>query len=263
MPYVRARNGTNIYYEIYGDGPCIVFIHANPLDHWMWLYQILQFSMSFKVIAVDLRSYGRSDKPTDKCSMKELSNDVFAVFEKEEIDKWVVCGLSIGGSVATEFTLNHPDKTRALVVVGSSGLGGRRIHEVMESRIDGFRRMGPRKYISQEISSLFSKKFVDSEVGSIIINLYIEKADKLQVESIVQMYDSIKWFDITDRVSEIKVPSLLIVGELDRAREAVRSLHEEIRGSKFFVIPGAHHVCCLDSPKEFNDILSSFINSLR
>ncbi len=262
MPYARSNNGTNIYYEIYGDGPCIGFIHANPLDHWMWLYQILQFSINFKVIAIDLRSYGRSDKPTEKCSMKDLSDDVLAVFEKEEIDRWVICGLSVGGSVATEFTLSYPDKTRALVVVGSSGLGGRRINEVMDRRIDGFTMMGPRKYISQEIANLFSKEFVDSEVGSMIINLYIEKADKLKVESIVQMYESIKWFDITDRVQEIKVPSLLIAGELDGAREAVRSLHEGIKGSEFFVIPGAHHVCCLDSPKEFNSILSSFLNSL-
>ncbi len=262
MPYVRSKNGIKIYYETYGDGPCIVFIHANPLDHWMWLYQILQFSINFKVIAIDLRSYGRSDKSTEECSMRELSDDVLAVFERESIGKWVICGLSIGGSVATEFTLNHPDKTRGLVVVGSSGLGGRRINEVMDRRIDGFRTMGPRKYISQEISSLFSKGFVNSEVGSMIINLYIEKADKLKIKSIVQMYESLKWFDITDRVSKIKVPSLLIAGEFDGAREAVRSLHEVIDGSQFFVIPGAHHVCCLDSPKEFNGILSSFLNSL-
>ena len=83
MPYVRSKNGIKIYYETYGDGPCIVFIHANPLDHWMWLYQILQFSINFKVIAIDLRSYGRSDKPTEECSMRELSDDVLAVLREK------------------------------------------------------------------------------------------------------------------------------------------------------------------------------------
>lgn len=261
MPYVRSRNGINIYYETYGEGPCIALVHANPLDHWMWLYQILQFSKNYNVIAVDLRAYGRSDKPSDKCSIGELTEDVLAVFEKEGIDEWVICGLSIGGSVAIDFTLTHPDKVRALVVVGSGG-GGTGIHEIMDKRITGFSRMSPREYFSKEISGLFSDKFVSSDVGSLIINLYVDKADGLKGASIIQMYDAIKWFDVIDKLSNISVPSLLIAGELDGARKAVESVHNRIEGSEFAVIPGAHHVCCLDSPKKFNEILSSFLSRL-
>ena len=59
MPYSRA-NGTDIWFETKGDGPALVLIHANPFDHDLWLYQSAHFSTWFKVIAIDIRGYGRS-----------------------------------------------------------------------------------------------------------------------------------------------------------------------------------------------------------
>ncbi|MCZ6610380.1 MAG: alpha/beta hydrolase, partial [Alphaproteobacteria bacterium] len=63
MPKSRA-NGVDIHYEVAGEGPPMVLIHANPFDHNLWMYQIAHFSTWFKVIAVDIRGYGRSEKVT-------------------------------------------------------------------------------------------------------------------------------------------------------------------------------------------------------
>src|SRR5438876_1158420 len=57
-------NGIKIYYEVSGEGVPLLLIHANPFDHRLWQYQIASFSTFFKVVAVDLRGYGHSDKPT-------------------------------------------------------------------------------------------------------------------------------------------------------------------------------------------------------
>ena len=62
MPY-SFRSGVSIYYEVVGEGKPLFMLHANPCDHRMWMYQISHFSRYFKVIASDMRGYGRSDKP--------------------------------------------------------------------------------------------------------------------------------------------------------------------------------------------------------
>lgn len=63
MPY-STSNGLKIWYEVNGDGPAMIFVHANPFDNTLWTYQIAHFSTWFRVISIDIRGYGRSDKPT-------------------------------------------------------------------------------------------------------------------------------------------------------------------------------------------------------
>src|SRR5881227_3391759 len=72
-------NGIRIYYEVSGEGFPLLLIHANPFDHRLWLYQIASFSTFFKVIAVDLRGYGHSDKPTSQTSLAMMAEDVLGV----------------------------------------------------------------------------------------------------------------------------------------------------------------------------------------
>lgn len=84
MPYSRA-NGIKIYYEVSGKGFPFVLVHANPFDHNLWMYQISHFSTYFKIIAVDIRGYGRSDKPTSEFSLKEMAEDVLGVCRDEGV----------------------------------------------------------------------------------------------------------------------------------------------------------------------------------
>ena len=73
MPY-STSNGVKIYYEVSGEGFPFVMIHANPFDHNLWMYQIAHFSTHFKVIAIDIRGYGRSDKPDRKSTRLNSSH---------------------------------------------------------------------------------------------------------------------------------------------------------------------------------------------
>ena len=119
-------NGVKIYYDVFGAGFPFVMIHANPFDHNLWMYQIARFSTYFKIIAVDIRGYGRSDKPETPFSLKDMADDVLGVCRDEGIKEAIVGGVSVGSGMALLMGLDHPELCKALILVGgSSGPGAR------------------------------------------------------------------------------------------------------------------------------------------
>src|SRR5687768_4606400 len=71
MPYSGA-NKVNIWYEVAGDGPAMILVHANPFDNTLWTYQVSHYSTWFKVISIDIRGYGRSVKQTTPFTLKDM-----------------------------------------------------------------------------------------------------------------------------------------------------------------------------------------------
>src|SRR5712691_4867435 len=94
MPYSRA-NGVNIWYEVAGDGPAMVLVHANPFDHDLWIYQTARFSTWFKVVGIDIRGYGRSTKVTTPYALKDMCEDVFGVMKDLPTVPAVPAGCSV------------------------------------------------------------------------------------------------------------------------------------------------------------------------
>ncbi len=99
MPYSTA-NGIKIYYEVYGEGFPFVLVHANPFDHNLWLYQVNHFSTYFKIIAVDIRGYGRSDKPATNFTLEDMAEDVLSVCRDEGVKEAILGGVSVGSGIA-------------------------------------------------------------------------------------------------------------------------------------------------------------------
>src|SRR5438552_17032790 len=85
-------NGIRIYYEVSGEGFPLLLIHANPFDHRLWLYQIASFSTFFKVIAVDLRGYGHSDKPTSQTSLALIPQHGLGACRHAPVTEAIVAG---------------------------------------------------------------------------------------------------------------------------------------------------------------------------
>ena len=98
--YINS-NGVKIYYEVSGAGFPFVMIHANPFDHNLWMYQIARFSTYFKIIAVDIRGYGRSDKPETPFSLEDMADDVLGVCRDEEIKEAIVGGTDMTPRLGT------------------------------------------------------------------------------------------------------------------------------------------------------------------
>ena len=158
MPY-SIRNGVKTYYEVSGEGFPLVLMHANPFDRRMFLYQVAHFSTFFKVIHIDLRGYGYSDKPATSITVTDLCEDVVAVCRQEGAREAVFLGVSVGGVMGLELGLNHPEIFKVLVLVGCSSQPGDRY----QSRIDGYMKQGVPAFHIQHLVGSCQQKFSADE----------------------------------------------------------------------------------------------------
>src|SRR5262245_65667180 len=183
MPY-STSNGIKIYYEVSGEGFPFVMVHANPIDHNLWMYQIAHFSTYFRIIAIDIRGYGRSDKPTTSFSLKEMADDVLGVCRDEEVKEAILGGVSVGSGMALLLGLDHPEVFKALILVGGNSGGAGSI----EARIHGYTKIGGESYHIQDLKELVAPDLPETELGKYVLNAFAERDTWLNGESIGRIF---------------------------------------------------------------------------
>lgn len=256
MPYSIA-NGIRIYYEVSGDGFPFVMVHANPFDHNLWMYQISHFSTYFRVIAMDIRGYGRSDKPASAFSLKDMAEDVLGVCRDENVKEAVLGGVSVGSGIALLLGLDHPEIFKALILVGGNSGGGGRI----EDRIYGYTKTGLEKYHRQHLEELVSPEFSKTKLGSYVLQTFTERDPWLSGEVIAQIFRARADTDLTHRLGDMKVPSLIINGEYDNSLPAGKKTAALIPGAVHKILPKTGHACCIEDPAGFDALVADFLST--
>ena len=241
-----------LYYEMFGEGKPIIFSHGWMGECSVWNSQIEFFSEKYKVIAYDHRGHGKSDKPKDNYSVETLSNDLDSLIQGLNLEKVTLVGHAMGGMTALTFALNHPEKVSKMVLVGSTAkqsLSMRISLRIMMHIFpyESFIKIGIDHNFSQPAEQTKKEAF----------NRAIQTPKAVAYECLKES----KNYDIRDRVSEIKIPTLIIVGENDKSTpiKMSRYLNGEIVGSKLKIIPQSKHIVMIDRPKELNEIIEEFI----
>ena len=102
----------------------MVLVHANPFDHRLFTYQIASFAPYFRLVALDIRGYGRSDKPETPFTLADMADDVLAVCAQEKIARAIFMGVSVGSGMSLLIGLDRPQMCDAVILVGGSSKGG-------------------------------------------------------------------------------------------------------------------------------------------
>jgi pimeloyl-ACP methyl ester carboxylesterase len=262
-----TSNGAKLYFEVCGDGPALVFIHAGVSDHRMWDPQVDAFASHYKVIRYDLRGFGKSTMLQEKFALRD---DLLAVLRHLGISKAALVGCSMGGATAIDFSLEHPEMVSALVPVGA-GVSGwddwslesfdlftAATNLVKKGDADGAFELSVRCWIdgpSREASRVDPK--------------YRELARQLHQENFslerFQQADEVLNPPAIRRLHEIKCPTMVIVGDSDTQdlRKVAKYLASEIPGATLTTIANAAHLPSLEHPAEFNRLLQEFLDQLR
>lgn len=253
MPVSRA-NGVDIWYETMGDGPALIFSHANPFDHDLFLYQMAHFSTWFKVIGIDVRGYGRSVKMSTPFTLKDLCDDTLGVMKDVGVDRAVFVGCSVGASIGIMLGLDHPERFDAIVLVGgSAGPSGR-----FQTRIDGYRR-DLKTYHREHLLHIIRPDFAKSRLGAYLIDSITERTGRLEAEAIARVFLAGNGIDMTDRLPTMRVPLLSINGEFDNSLANSRETARLIPNAVHKILPGTGHVCCLEDPAAFDALVIDFL----
>lgn len=246
------HNKGKIYFEVFGTGEAIVLIHGHSLDHRMWQDQVKFLSNKYQVVTYDMRGYGKSSVPVGSYSDHD---DLSALLKHLNISKTNVIGLSLGGEVAIDFTLEYPKHVNKLIVADSS-LGG------YKSTVD-WNVHAEEQGIDKGIENWLNHKVFETTRKNEVV--------KKKLENIVRDYSGWHWLNDDPsikldpralvRLNEIKSKTLIIVGEndLDYFQNIANILNERITDSKMMVISGAGHMVNMEKPEEFDGIISRFL----
>lgn len=260
-------NGARLYYVVEGAGPALVLLHAGVSDHQMWDAVVPAFSDRYQVIRYDQRGFGQSSIPSGPFS---LHDDLYGLLEHLGVPAATVVGVSIGARVALDFTLTHPARVRALVPV-AAGLGGRTptaadkaVYAPMEAAYaakdlervleleTALWLVGPGRKPGQAVAPDLRARFQAIERANLTREMAGEGAESQPVP-----LDP----PARDRLGEIQVPTLVIVGDADVpdcVTDAGR-LAAGIAGARAVVLPNVAHMVPMEAPAEFNRLLAEFL----
>ena len=256
-------DGVGIAYDVTGppDAPALVLVHSLGQDRSMWWAQVRSWRDDHRLLAVDLRGHGRSDAPEGRYTIAMLAGDVLAAAADAGIDRFHLCGVSIGGLVAQWLAVNAPERLRSLVAsntaarIGSEGS--------WRERIDLIRTLGMEASAEKIVPGWFSPGFPEREPEAYarVIGAFRATSPVGYTGACSALADC----DLRDEVGRIRVPTLLIGGELDRATtpDDARRLHEQIPESTLEILEGVGHQSSVEAAEVFTRKVGAFIDGVE
>jgi pimeloyl-ACP methyl ester carboxylesterase len=258
-------NGTRLFYQVKGAGPPIVLIHGGQLDSRMWDDQLDVLAKHFTVVRYDVRGYGGSYQPDQLYSDAE---DLAGLLDYLKIQKAHLVGLSLGGRVAVDFAVSYPTRVHSLVLAGPGLTGYEPPHAEegdlrMWNLIKLARDEGPDKVTEGWLKDPFMAPAMEqARLVARLRRLSRENADCWLRNPLLQRSPAPP---AAKRLDQIKVPTLLILGDRDvpQIKATIETLEKGIRRSKKVVIQGAGHMVNMERPTEFNRALLGFLGALQ
>lgn len=261
MRVVRGE-GVEIAYWRDGAGPPVVWIQGLNADHTAWLSQVLAFRDEFDCIALDNRDVGRSGRATAPYTLAEMADDVRAVLDDAGVLDAHVVGLSMGGAIAQELALRHPEWVRSLTLVSTFARADARLAAILAAWRVIYPRLGPRDFARQSWPWLFSWRYFERPHALRTLQRYAEESPTPQEpDAFVRQIDAQADQDRRERLAAILVPTLVIAGAEDALVPPYlgRELADAIPGARFALIHGVGHSTNLEGRGEFNRLVRDFL----
>jgi 3-oxoadipate enol-lactonase len=264
--FVEVEGG-RLYYEAAGAGQPIVLVHAGVADCRMWDEQFSAFAQNYRVIRYDTRGFGKTTSEDVSFSNRQ---DIVDLLRHLGIERTAILGLSRGGQIAIDFTLEHPEMVTALIAVaaGVSGFEGPAT-EAEKPLFAEYERLEAAK--DYDTLTEFEVRVwadgpnqpagraaapVRERLREMIANNYRLHHEQTQPRVLEP--------PALNRLGEIKAPTLVIWGDIDFSDvgAAMTLLADSVSGAKRMVFPGAAHMVNMEQPERFNAVVLDFLNHL-
>ena len=263
MPH-QTVNGIKIYYEEQGKGEPLFLINglAFPMD--LWFAQIRELSKDFRVIALDNRGIGQSDKPDEEYSIAMMAADAVGLQKALGIEKSHVAGLSMGGFIAQEMALSYPDRVNRLILV-ATGMGGSRSQELgkpfWEEATAAIYGKPAEQIYRIDLTLMTAPGFVEKHPDILDQAVRLRMKNPQPLHAFLRQFAAASVFDINSRAQNITQPTLIILGKDDPifpiplAEDYQKTLPE----AKMIIYENCGHAILLEKPDQLNHDIREFL----
>ena len=256
-------NDLTWYYEESGVGTPVLLIHGHPFDCTMWRPQ-LAAGIAARLIAPDLRNFGRSKSPKGPANWSTYAEDLLRLMDELGIQRFAAAGLSMGGHIALELFALAPDRILGLALCDTfAQLDTPQKHAGRLALAERLEREGMEPYANEVLPKMVCDHTVDTKPD--VARELVEMMKRAPVRGAADAARArTQRRDYVPLLPQIKVPTLIVVGEFDQFTPVsdAELMHQAIAGSTLVVIPQAGHVTNLEQPQLFDSALGSFINTL-
>jgi non-heme chloroperoxidase len=273
MSTITTKDGTEIYYKDWGEGPVVTFSHGWPLSSDAWDGQMLFLVQNgFRVVAHDRRGHGRSSQASSGNDMNGYANDLAAVIETLDLKNAMLVGHSTGGGEVVRYIGRHGTKRVAKAVLIAAVppimLKSAANPEGLPMEVFDTMRSDLMKDRSQFYKDLAIQFYGANRTGAKVSQGVLDQFWLWSMQAgLKNAYESIKAFsetDFTEDLQKIDVPTLVMHGEDDQivpVKDSAVKTARVIKGAKEIYYPGAPHGLTATLQDQVNADLLAFLRS--
>ena len=263
MPYARSSDGIRLHYEVLGraNATPVLMIQGLGADKHGWDMQRIPLALQYRVIALDNRGAGRSDKPFGHYSLEQMADDAIAVLDQVGVEKAHIVGASMGGAITQIIGLKYPERVMSLTLACTACRNHPWRRELLhgwataatEQGIGAMTREAARWVIGPRSFRRLLPAF--GWLGPLAMGR-TSHAFVSQVNAILDIDDT-----ISDQLIDVKAPTLVMVGNQDilTPRGDSEEIAERIPTAELVVLSGAAHGLMVEHASTFNKVLGDFL----
>ena len=260
----RNCNGIDLHHIEVGSGDhTVVFSHSYLADHTHFSPQIEALSAHHRVLAFDHRDHGQSGRATTSYTMQTLVDDGIAFLEQTGAAPCHWVGLSTGGFVGMRIALQRPELLSSLVLMDTSAEAEPSLARVRyEGMLLALRLVGVRPLMGQTMKLMFGASSRSDPTKAELLRYWQDRLAANDPPALIRFGKAIFGRDsVLDRMPEVAVPTLVIVGAEDKATkpDKARRIAERVPGARLEVVPAAGHLSTLEQPEHINRLLADFL----
>ncbi len=218
-------NGVKIYYEIHGEGEPLVLLHGFTMSHTMWDEWIEDLSKDYRLILPDLRGHGNSTNPSNEFTHKKSAEDIFALLDILDIDKFNAMGFSSGGMTLTHMASMDTSRIKSMILIGSTSFFPDACREVQRDVSYENADKGMMNYLENQHPR------GEKQIRSLLT----------QFNNMADSYDDMNF--TSPYLSTIKSPTLIIHGDRDKffPVDIPVNSYKSIPNSYLWIVPNFGH----------------------
>ncbi len=258
-------NGIEIFYEENGAGEPLLLIAGFACDHANWSKVVPLLASRNRLITFDNRGVGQSSSPDVPYSIHEMAEDALGLLDSLGLSSVHVAGHSMGGQIAVELALNHPERVKSMMLLASCARVDRRGKAIIESWGDLPRLVDPVTAIQLSLPWIYTSRFyetpgaIDTVIQEMLTNPFVPA-----LAGIFRQSRAITSYNGVARLGEIACPTLVVVGNQDilGGRAFSEELAHGIPGARLTILEQAAHGLVTESAEATATVMAGFLAEL-